>query len=228
MKAYKGFNRDMTCRGFQYEEGKEYEEEEAKLCKSGFHACENPLDTFGYYSPCESVYHEVELDGVSDEREGEDTKVCAKKIKIGARLDVTGICKAHFDYVSSKCVPANGRVAGDEESAAAGDCGSAAAGDCGSAAAGNRGSAAAGDCGSAAAGNRGSAAAGNRGSAAAGKHGLACARGGKAKGLIGAVICITETDECGKNISFAAGIVDGAKIKADTWYECKNGKLVEA
>ena len=188
MKAYKGFNRDMTCRGFQYEEGKEYEEEEAKLCKSGFHACENPLDTFGYYSPCESVYHEVELDGVSDERESEDTKVCAKKIKIGARLDVAGICKAHFDYVSSKCVPANGRVAGDEESAAAG----------------------------------------NSGSAAAGEHGLACARGGKAKGLIGAVICITETDECGKNISLAAGIVDGVKIKADTWYKCENGKLVEA
>ena len=220
MKAYKGFNRDMTCRGFQYEEGKEYEEEDAKLCKSGFHACENPLDTFGYYSPCESVYHEVELDGVSDERDSEDTKVCAKKIKIGARLDVAGICKAHFDYVSSKCVPANGRVAGDEESAAAGNRGSAAAGDSGSAAAG--------DSGSAAAGNRGSAAAGNRGSAAAGEHGLACARGGKAKGSIGAAICITETDGCGKNISLAAGIVDGVKIKADTWYECKNGKLVEA
>ena len=204
MKAYKGFNRDMTCRGFHYEEWKEYEEEEAKLCQKGFHACENPLDTFGYYSPCASVYHEVELDGVSDKRELEDTKVCAKKIKIGARLDVAGICKAHFDYVSSKCVPANGRVAGDEESAAAGDRGSAAAG------------------------NRGSAAAGDWGSAAAGKHGLACARGGKAKGLIGAVICVTETDGCGKNISLAAGIVDGVKIKADTWYKCENGKLVEA
>ena len=48
MKAYKGFNTDMTCRGFKFEEGKTYEEPEAKLCKSGFHACENPLDCFNY------------------------------------------------------------------------------------------------------------------------------------------------------------------------------------
>ena len=204
MKAYKGFERDMTCRGFRYEEGKTYVEEKAELCERGFHACENPLDTFGYYAPGESVYHEVELDDVSNERSGEDTKVCAKKIKIGAKLDVAGICKAHFEYVTSKCVPANGALAGDNESAAAGYMGSAAAGD------------------------RGSAAAGNWGSAAAGKHGLACARGGKAKGAIGAVICVTETDGCGKNISLAAGIVDGVKIKADTWYKCENGKLVEA
>ena len=85
MKAYKGFNKDMTCRGFQYEEGKSYETDTAELCESGFHACEYPLDCFGYYEPGESVYHEVELEEVSDEREN-DTKVTAKKIKIGARL----------------------------------------------------------------------------------------------------------------------------------------------
>lgn len=196
MKAYKGFKRDMTCRGFQYEEGKTYVEEKAELCKSGFHACENPLDTFGYYSPGESVYHEVELDDVSDERTEEDTKVCAKKIKIGAKLDVAGICKAHFVFVTSKCTPANGVLAGDNESAAAGD--------------------------------KGSAAAGNYGSAAAGGYGLACARGGKVKGGSGAVICSTETDVFGENISFAAGIVDGVNIKEDTWYKCIDGKLVEA
>lgn len=51
MKAYKGFNKDMTCRGFQYEEGKTYETDKAELCKEGFHACENPLDCFNYYAP---------------------------------------------------------------------------------------------------------------------------------------------------------------------------------
>ena len=139
MKAYKGFNRDMTCRDFQFEEGKEYHEDKAVLCESGFHACENPLDTFNYYSPGDSVFHEVELDEVSDERNDDDTKVCAKTIRVGARLDVAGLCKAHFEYVSAQCKPANGRVAGYKESAAAGNWGSAAAGNWGSAAAGKHG-----------------------------------------------------------------------------------------
>ena len=62
MKAYKGFNKDMTCRGFQFKEGETYIEDKAELCRNGFHACERPLDIFAYYSPAESVYHEVELD----------------------------------------------------------------------------------------------------------------------------------------------------------------------
>lgn len=87
MKAYKGFNRDMTCRSFQYAEGETYETYEAKLCESGFHACENPVDCFDYYDPAESVYHEVELEDVSDER-SHDSKVVGKRIKIGGQLDV--------------------------------------------------------------------------------------------------------------------------------------------
>ena len=203
MKAYKGFNRDMTCRGFQFEEGKEYHENKAVLCESGFHACENPLDTFNYYAPGSSVFHEVELDEVSDERNNDNTKVCAKTIRVGARLDVAGLCKAHFEYVSAHCKPANGRVAGDKESAAAGEQGSAAAG------------------------YKGSAAAGNWGSAAAGEQGLACCRGGKVKGGMGAVIVASELDDYGKNIRVAAAIVDGKEIKADTWYTVKNGEFVE-
>ena len=140
MKAYKGFDKNMQCRGFQFEEGKTYHEDEAELCKRGFHACENPLDVFGYYTPGKnSIYREVELEDISEERNSDDTKVCAKTIKIGAKLDVAGLCKAHFEYVSARCNPANGRVAGDKESAAAGNWGSAAAGESGSAAAGKQG-----------------------------------------------------------------------------------------
>ncbi len=182
MKAYKGFNKDMTCRGFQYEEGKTYETDTAKLCDSGFHACENPLDCFGYYSPGQSVYHEVEIED-NGERNDDDTKVVGKKITIGAELSVPMLCKLHFEYVTSKCKPAKSRVAGDNESASAGyrgsasagDSGSASAGECGSASAGNRGSASAGDYGSASAGYRGSASAGNCGSASAGDYGSASA-----------------------------------------------------
>ena len=101
MKCYKGFNKDMTCRGFQYKEGETYETDEAKLCESGFHACENPLDCFSYYSPNKSVYHEVELDATK-EIENNDSKRVGKRIKIGAALDVAGICKAHFEYVKER------------------------------------------------------------------------------------------------------------------------------
>ena len=220
MKAYKGFDKNMQCRGFQFEEGKTYHEDEAELCKRRFHACENPLDVFGYYAPGKnSIYREVELEDVSEERNSDDTKVCAKTIKIGAKLDVAGLCKAHFEYVSARCNPANGRVAGDKESAAAGYKGSAAAGNWGSAAAGN--------CGSAAAGNCGIAAAGYKGSAAAGKQGIACCRGGKVKGDIGAVLALSEIDDNGNNISAKAVVVDGKTIKANTWYTLKNGEFVE-
>ena len=106
MKAYKGFNPDMTCRKFQYEEGEEYETETAKLCESGFHACECPLSVFNYYAPCNdkgelNKFHEVELEDVSDEK-GDDTKVVAKKIKIGAELNFFGLAKAHVEWVKSK------------------------------------------------------------------------------------------------------------------------------
>ena len=98
MKAYKAFNKDMTCRGFQFEEGKEYQEDKAELCKSGFHACLNPLDCWNYYDIFDSEIHEVELDEVSSERR-EDTKVCGKKIKIGARLSSMNIINAFIDFV---------------------------------------------------------------------------------------------------------------------------------
>lgn len=92
MRAFKGFNKDLTCRGYQYEEGKEFHTERAECCDTGFHACEYPLDCFGYYDPAHSVYHEVELSGEMD-KSGDNTKVCATDIKIGARLSIAGLVK---------------------------------------------------------------------------------------------------------------------------------------
>lgn len=101
MKAFKGFNKDLTCRGFQYEEGKEFHTEKAECCEEGFHACEYPLDCFGYYSPAQSVFHEVELSGDMDRR-SDDTKVCATDIKIGARISIAGLVKAAIEFTMSK------------------------------------------------------------------------------------------------------------------------------
>ena len=89
-KAYKAFNADMTCRDFQYEEGKTYKiKGEPQMCKRGFHACLNLLDVFNHYSGeigKDIVVYEVELEGVSKEKHDEDSKVVAKKITIGKRI----------------------------------------------------------------------------------------------------------------------------------------------
>lgn len=97
IKTYKGFNKNMTCRGFQYEEGKEYEEEIVEVCDHGFHACEYPLDCLNYYYPNESVYHEVEQSG-EIQKHNDDTKVASTKIKIGAEISIAGLVKAAIEY----------------------------------------------------------------------------------------------------------------------------------
>jgi len=218
MKAYKGFNKDMTCRGFQYKEGETYETDKAKVCKSGFHACENPLDCLQYYGPGKSVYHEVELDGEIDRRHDGDTKVATTKIKIGAELSIPALCKATFEYVRSKCT--------NEHNAEAGK--AATAGDRGAATAGNFGAATAGDSGAATAGDRGAAT--SRGSVAVGENGVATVRATfpKIKGGLGAMLTIAQESECTFDIvAWTSFVIDGKKYKPDTWYTMKGGKVVK-
>ena len=175
MKAYKGFDKDLKCREFQYEVGKEYEEENSALCKKGFHACENPLDTFRYYRPTDSRYCEVDVDD-NGERNSTDSKVCGKHIKISAEIGLKGVINAGVRFVFDKCESATEENASGESgnAAASGESGNAAAsGNLGNAAAsGWRGNAAA-------SGWRGNAAAsGNLGNAAAsGERGNAAASG---------------------------------------------------
>ena len=102
MKAYKGFDRDLKCRGFQYEIGKEYEEKEAEACEKGFHACENPLEVFRYYPPCDgNRYCEVEQDGELS-KHGGDSKVASTKIKIGVELGLKGLIQAGVSFILDK------------------------------------------------------------------------------------------------------------------------------
>jgi hypothetical protein len=115
IKSYKGFNKDMTCREFQYEEGEEYETETAEVCKSGFHACEYPLDVFNYYAPNDSTYHVVEQSGEIS-KPADDTKVASTKIKIGASISIAGLVKAAIEYTTKRAI---------KESDEAGDCGAA-------------------------------------------------------------------------------------------------------
>ena len=207
IKSYKGFNKDMTCKDKQYEEGNEYSEERAKTCDYGMHACEYPLDCFKYYDPAHSVYHAVEQGGELS-RNGDDSKVASTYMRIGARLDVCGLVKAAIEYTRSRTTTEYT----DPDMATAGNYGAATAGNYGAATAGNYGAAT------------------SRGSSASGENGLSVARGNnvRVKGGLGAILVIAEENESDYDIKhWKAVVVDGENVKADTWYKLEDGDLVE-
>lgn len=217
LKTYKAFDKDLSCRGFKYEVGKEYEETgDIKACEKGFHACPYPLDVFGYYAPAGSRFCEVEQSGKIDDSESD--KVCSSKIRIGAELDIRGLVKAAISFVKERCT--NECNAEPGKPATAGNYGAATAGDSGAATAGNSGAATAGDYGAATA----------RGKASTGSNGLSMARGNnvQVKGGIGAILVIAEEreDTC-DIVDWKAVLVDGEVVNADTWYRLENGELVE-
>ena len=201
IKAYKAFDKDLSCRGFKYEVGKEYEETgDIKACEKGFHACPYPLDVFGYYTPAGSRFCEVYQGGKIDDSESD--KVCSSKIRIGAELDIKGLVKAAVSYVKERCTNECNADPGKPATA------------------GYRGAATAGNYGAATA----------RGKASTGFNGLSVARGSnvQVKGGIGAILVIAE--ERGDTydiVDWKAVLVDGEVVKADTWYRLENGELVE-
>lgn len=223
MKAYKGFNEELKCRGFQYEVGKEYEEPEAELCKCGFHACENPLDVFHYYTPASSRYCEVEMDEV-DPRIENDSKRCSKKVRIGVEIGFKGIIEAGIKFIMDSVDWANKKEFNTGNRSAAIDTGYQSV-------ATNAG------YWSVATNTGHQSAAINTGKVSVatveGKESIAIATGieGRAKGSLGCYIVLAEwyRDECGswhiKHVQSAK--VDGEKIKADTFYTLKNGEFVE-
>ena len=242
MKMYKGFDKDLKCRDFQYEIGKTYEEPTAELCEKGFHACEYPLDVFEYYSPGNmSRYCEVDLDEVSGKKDVEDSKRCGKKIAVKAEIDIAGLVKAAVDYTMEKAIPENSEHATGDQSAASatGDRSAASATGWQSAASatGDRSAASAtGDRSAASTTGRLSAASatGDRSAASAtGEESVAAAlgNGSKAKGALGCWIVLAEWG-IGEEFNLhrkdvQCFKVDGETVKPNTWYTLKDGRPVE-
>ena len=219
IKAYKGFKKkDMTCNGFQYEEGKEYQAEgKIELCKNGFHACKDPLDCFRYYPPATSVFHEVEQDGeIYNNRNGDDSKTVSSQIKIGANIGIKEIVKAHCDYVKAHITTEHT----DPKKATAGYKGAATAGDFGAATAGDFGAATAGDFGIAS----------SLGSVSVGIKALAVCRSNhpKARGKLGAILVVAVENQNKEIAECKVGTVDNEQLMEDRWYTVKNGAWVEA
>ena len=232
--AYKGMDRKMQCRGMQYEVGKEFSVDgEIKCCGNGLHACERPLDVLGYYAPGDgSRYFRVTQSG-DLARDGNDSKVASRKMRVDAEIGIPGLVKAHIEYVkahtTSEYTDPERATAGYRGAATAGDSGAATAGYYGAATAGYRGAATAGYRGAATAGDYGAAT--SRGSASVGANGIACARGNnvRVKGGLGAILVIAEEQPTDYNIAHWKAVeVDGETVKADTWYRLVDGKLVEA
>ena len=202
IKGYKGFDKDFKCRGFQFEEGKEYETDKAKACEAGFHACEYPLDVFNYYDPANSIFREVEQSGKLDKNDS-DSKVASTKIKIGVKIDFKAIIQASFEYVKSRCT---NHETGKDMSALNGGYMSALNG-----------------------GNRSALNGGNESKLTGGKNCVVygCGRDAQVRGDVGSVLALAEFDDIYNLIKVHVEAVDGKKIKVNTFYKLQKGKFVE-
>ena len=204
IKAYKGFNSDMTCRNFQFEVGKEYEQEgKIEACEKGFHACENPMGVFGYYPPSNSRYCEVEQSGSIDR--GQD-KIASSKIRIQCEIGLSGIIQAGVKFILDKVNWKN------DNTTNTGDCSAAT----------NTGN-------YSAATNTG-----NRSAAKVeGKESIAIVTGigSKACGALGCWLVLTERGEWDGETypikEVKAVRVDGKIIKPNTWYKLREGQIIE-
>ena len=218
MKCYKGFDKDLKCRGFQYEIGKEYEENTADICHKGFHACENPMDVFGYYNPADSRYCEVDLD--TNEQTGEDSKRVGKKIKIETEIGLSGLIQAGVKFILGKVDFKSAKESNTGYQSAATNTGnqSAATNTGDRSAATNTGY-------QSAATNTGNQSAATVGGAE--NIAVVTGYGSKAKGAVGCWLVLTERDEKMHILGVQAVCVDGETIKADTFYMLKNGAIIE-
>ena len=204
MRAYKGFavasDGTISCRGHQYVEGETYVHDgPVEMCVAGYHACPMPLDTLRYYRPITSAYHEV---AVGDDAQGDGDKVVAGRIKIGARLSIADLVKAHVDLVQDRTPRDRSVAAADKHRSTA-----ATSGD---------------ESTAATSGYRSTAAtSGDESIAVAGGH--EC----RARGALGCWLVLAERDTTGHILGVQAVPVDGDTIRAGALYVLRGGKVVE-
>ena len=228
--SYKGFDKNMKCRGFQYEVGKEYEMDgEVKCCNQGFHACKSPMEVWDYYDMLDSRYAEVEQSGKIDAGEN-STKVCSSRIKIKAELKLADIINIGVEWLKDITSPSKVKTDGElndngdrrKQIGSSGDY----------AQIGSSGD-------YAQIGSSGDyAQIGSSGNSAqidsTGEDSVIMCAGNssRAKAKLGSWITLAEwkwSDEKKRDVPVCVKTeyVDGDNIKADTWYQLKNRKFVE-
>ena len=116
--AYKGFDKNWQCRGFQFQIGKTYEHKGlVKRCTSGFHSCEFPLHVFDHYPPGESVFAVVEASGSIDRETDGDTKLASAKLHIKAELKIPELVTAVIQWITDQCDPVKAKHSTGDQSA---------------------------------------------------------------------------------------------------------------
>lgn len=217
--AYKAMDKNMQCRGKQYEVGKTYHEDKADCCHAGMHACENPLEVLYYYPLKDSPrFFEVECGGNVD-KSGEDSKLACTELTVKGELNFAGLVKATVNAVFNRVNGKEPFSSGNYSTAGTSGYGSTAGTSGNYSTAGSSG-----DYSTAAA-------TGSRCRAKAdGKNNIAVANGYRsmARGALGCYLVLAEYDENGNMICAKMARVDGSTVKENVWYTLKNGEFVEA
>ena len=254
MKVYKGTDKDMKCRGFQYELGVTVNSDDAIRCgNKGFHSCEAPFDVLRYYpNKNGNRFFEATADGKIDRTGANDSKIASSEITLDAEISFDELRMAQIEYTRAKAEPgecgdgsnlAGGNwsnlAGGDRSNLAGGNRSNLAGGDWSNLAGGNRSNLAGGDWSNLAGGdwsnlaggNSSNLAGGDSSNLAGGDWSLVVGRNGcSAKAGMNSVIVLTEwkiTNCKYTPVSVKAAIVDGIHIKADTWYRLVDGEFTE-
>ena len=226
--AYKAMDKNMMCRGKQYEVGKTYHEDKADCCHAGMHACENPFDVLHYYPLRDSPrFFEVECGGNVD-KGGENSKLACTELTVKGEVNFAGLVKATVNAVFN-------RVKGKEPFSSGNYSTAGSSGNCSTAgSSGNYSTAgSSGDYSTAGSSGNSSTAAATGACCSAkadGKDSISVVNGvcGKACGALGCYLVLTEYDDDGNMLWAKMTKVDGAHIKEKVWYTLKNGEFVEA
>ena len=203
--SYKGFDKDLKCRDFQYEVGKVYEHNgNVSACSSGFHACENPFDVFNYYNISNGNRFVLVEQSGDLSKENSDSKIASRKINIKLEIGLPGIIKAGFKYIHKKTFDTVKATSGDNShSATSGKYSN-------------------------------SATSGDNSKASVEEIAVAASIGlnARAKGKIGCWIVLAEWKEISWNerklITVKSAYIDGIIIKENIFYKLENGEFIES
>ena len=247
LKVFKGTDKDMKCRGMQYEIGKTEKSDDAVRCgDKGFHSCEAPFDVLRYYPLRDgNRYFAAEAGGKIDRTGADDSKLASSEMTLKAEFSLKELIKAQIEFTRKKAESGtNGGdssnlaggswsnlVGGSWSNLAGGDRSNLAGGDSSNLVGGSWSNLAGGDGSNLAGGYRSNLAGGGGSNLAGGVSSLIVGRNvKKAKGGLHSVIVLTEWDWNNDDyvpVCVKAEIVDGERIKADTWYTLKNGEFTE-